>query len=519
MKRIVLPLAALALGFLATPIASQPALAGKHVALVVGNSAYQHAAPLANPARDAKAIAAMFQKSGFEVVTVEPDAGIVEFKRAVRQFEDAAADSDIAVVYYSGHGIDVQGSNYLIPVDAKLANDRDAEDEAVSLERIVESVDGAKELRIVILDACRDKPFQMAGKHEAHAQALRGSDAGLSAAEPTTINTLIAYAAKPGSIAEDGNGEHSPFTVALLDNLFVPGLDIRLAFGRVRDEVLKNTSNKQEPFVYGSLGGGNISIVDLTSQNAEVGGDERDYDLVERIGTARAWQVFVNQHPTGPFADRARVQIAKLTVADAATAVPAPDAAQIAVAAAEPAKPAEPSAESAPPAAAVATQAAKSPPEAPQALPPAATPAKEQVAAIEPANPAPDVTGRDRLRVAQQELSRLGCYSGAADGAPGTQTTAAIQGYENARGAKTAGNVEVTDAFVAELKKQSSRVCPLTCPAGKTAQGDQCVVIAQKQPQPAARPEAQASAAAPRAPLLKQTSASNAGRVGIGIGF
>ena len=519
MKRIVLPLAALALGFLATPMASQPALAGKHVALVVGNSAYQHAAPLANPARDAKAIAAMFQKSGFEVVTVEPDAGIVEFKRAVRQFEDAAADSDIAVVYYSGHGIDVQGSNYLIPVDAKLANDRDAEDEAVSLERIVESVDGAKELRIVILDACRDKPFQMAGKHEAHAQALRGSDAGLSAAEPTTINTLIAYAAKPGSIAEDGNGEHSPFTVALLDNLFVPGLDIRLAFGRVRDEVLKNTSNKQEPFVYGSLGGGNISIVDLTSQNAEVGGDERDYDLVERIGTARAWQVFVNQHPTGPFADRARAQIAKLTVATRRLRhrrrmlLKLPSL--------------QPSQRNrlsrrlkvAPPAAAVATQAAKSPPEAPQALPPAATPAKEQVAAIEPANPAPDVTGRDRLRVAQQELSRLGCYSGAADGAPGTQTTAAIQGYENARGTKTAGNVEVTDAFVAELKKQSSRVCPLTCPAGKTAQGDQCVVIAQKQPQPAARPEAQASAAAPRAPLLKQTSASNAGRVGIGIGF
>ena len=333
MKRIVLSLAAMALGFLAAPLVSQPAFAGRHVALVVGNSAYQYAAPLANPARDAKAIAAKFQKSGFEVVTVEPDAGIVEFKRAVRQFEDAAADSDIAVVYYSGHGIDVQGSNYLIPVDAKLANDRDAEDEAVSLERIVESVDGAKELRIVILDACRDKPFQMAGKHEQHSQALRGTDSGLSAAEPTTINTLIAYAAKPGSIAEDGKGEHSPFTVALLDNLFVPGLDIRLAFGRVRDEVLKNTSNKQEPFVYGSLGGGNISIVDLTSQNAEVGGDERDYDLVERIGSARAWQVFVNQHPTGPFADRARAQIAKLTVADAAPAAPL-NAAPTAVAAA-----------------------------------------------------------------------------------------------------------------------------------------------------------------------------------------
>jgi hypothetical protein len=359
----------------------------------------------------------------------------------------------------------------------------------------------------------------MGAKHEDRTPALRASGSGLSPAEPTAIDTLIAYAAKPGSTAEDGSGDHSPFTVALLDNLFVPGLDVRLAFGRVRDEVLKNTSNKQEPFVYGSLGGGNISIVALSSQNAEVGGDERDYHLVERIGSARAWQVFVNQHPTGPFADLARAQIAKLTVADTAPVSPAPDAAQTAVAASEPAKPAEPPVETATKVAAVATEAAKPPPEIPQASPPAAAPPKEQVTAIEPASPVPDVNTRDQVRLAQQELSRLGCYSGAADGALGAQTTAAIQGYENTRGAKTAGNGEVTDAFVAELKKQSSRVCPLTCPAGKTAQGDQCVVIAQKQPPPAARPETQASAAAPRAPLLKQQSASSAGRVGIGIGF
>ena len=516
MRSAVLSIAALALAILCSPIAMNSALAGKRVALVVGNSAYQHAPTLANPAKDARAVADMFRKSGFDVVSAEIDVGIVAFKRAVRKFEDAAADSDIAVVYYSGHGLDIQGANYLIPVDAALTSDRDAEDEAISLERIVEAVDGAKQLRIVILDACRDKPFQMGAKHEDRTQALRTSDSGLSPAEPTTIDTLIAYAAKPGSTAEDGAGDHSPFTVAVLDNLFVPGLDVRLAFGRIRDEVLKNTSNKQEPFVYGSLGGGNISIVAVTSQNAEVGGDERDYRLVERIGSARAWQVFVNQHPTGPFADLARVQLAKLTVADATPASPAPEAVQTAVAASEPAKPTEPPAKSAPPAAAVASEAAK-PPEAPQAPPPAAAPPKEQVASIEPTNPAPDVNNRDRVRVAQQELSRLGCYSGAADGALGAQTTAAIQGYENARGAKVAGTVEVSDAFVAELKKQSSRVCPLACPAGKTAQGDQCVVIAQKQP--AARPEAQAGVAAPRAPLLKQTSASNAGRIGIGIGF
>ncbi len=443
MRRIVLSIAALALGILFSPIAMHSALAEKRVALVIGNSAYQHAPTLANPAKDAKAVADMFQKSGFDVVTAEIDVGIVEFKRAVRKFEDAAADSDIAVVYYSGHGLDIQGANYLVPVDAALTSDRDAEDEAISLERVVESVNGAKMLRIVILDACRNKPFQLGAKHEDRTQALRSSDAGLSPAEPTAIDTLIAYAAKPGSTAEDGAGDHSPFTVALLDNLFVPGLDVRLAFGRIRDEVLKNTTNKQEPFVYGSLGGGNISIVAVTSQNAEVGGDERDYHLVERIGSARAWQVFVNQHPTGPFADLARAQIAKLTVADAAPAPPAADAAQTAVAASAPANPAEPPAESAPQAAAVATDAAKPAPEVPQASAPAAAPPKEQVAAVEPATPAPDANTRDRVRLAQQELSRVGCYGGTADGALGAQTMAAIQGYENARGAKSAGNVEV----------------------------------------------------------------------------
>src|SRR5208282_5275544 len=136
-------------------------------------------------------------------------------------------------------------------VDAKLASDRDADDEAIPLDRLVESVDGAKKLRVIILDACRDNPFSRTMKQQR--VAMRGITAGLSAVEPSGINTLIAYAAKAGSSAEDGNADHSPFATALMDNLFVPGLDVRLAFGRVRDEVLKKTGNEQEPFVYGSL--------------------------------------------------------------------------------------------------------------------------------------------------------------------------------------------------------------------------------------------------------------------------
>ena len=134
------------------------AQADKRVALVIGNSAYENAPTLPNPARDARAMAAKFQSAGYDVTTAY-DMGNLDLKRAIRRFEDAAGDADIAVVYFAGHGIEIHGVNYVIPVDAKLTSDRDAEDEAVTLDRLAQSIDGAKRLRLVILDACRDNPF------------------------------------------------------------------------------------------------------------------------------------------------------------------------------------------------------------------------------------------------------------------------------------------------------------------------------------------------------------------------
>jgi uncharacterized caspase-like protein len=293
---------------------------GKRVALVVGNSAYQHAPALSNPARDASAMAAMFQKSGFAVLTAQNDVGNLQFKRTIRQFEDAAADADIAVIYYAGHGIDIHGVNYLIPVDAKLASDRDADDEAVTLDRLIEAADGAKRLRLVILDACRDNPFIRRMKRQRI--QTRGLTAGLSKVEPTGANTLIAFGAKVGTPAEDADADHSPFTAALLDNLFVPGLDVRLALGRVRDEVLTKTNNRQEPYVYGSLGGASISVApspdpqrDSLAARAVSVGEKGDYELVEKIGTKGAWEIFLAQHPRGFYAELARQQLARLGTA------------------------------------------------------------------------------------------------------------------------------------------------------------------------------------------------------------
>lgn len=322
-KRLCSLVAMIGIAVLSAVIAPGAALADKRVALVVGNSAYQSVPKLPNPSADANAVARMFRDAGFDSVDVLINVGNLEFKRAIRKFENVADQADIAVVYYAGHGLEIGGNNYLIPVDARLASDRDADDEAIPLERLVSSADGAKRLRLVILDACRDNPFVGTMRRERSRHATRGVTGGLGKVEPTSTDTLIAYAAKAGSTADDGDGEHSPFTTAILRDLPVPGLDVRLAFGRVRDEVLKATRNRQEPFVYGSLGGGNVSLVPapVRPQEAPVSDVKADFELVQKIGTTRAWEVFLGTHPTGFYADLARAQIEQL---NKAVAVPPP---------------------------------------------------------------------------------------------------------------------------------------------------------------------------------------------------
>jgi len=313
LKRLVSLVAAIGGFFLAMAFADA-ARAEKRVALIVGNSTYQTVPQLANPSRDATAVAKMFRDAGFDNVDVQLNLGNLDMKRAIRRFEATADQADIAVVYYAGHGIEIGGVNYLIPVDARLASDRDADDEAIPLERLVSSADGARRLRLIVLDACRDNPFVRVMRRE-RKMANRAVTAGLGKVEPTSTDTLIAYAAKAGSTADDGEGMHSPFTTAVLKNLPVPGLDVRLAFGRVRDEVLRSTASRQEPFVYGSLGGGNIAIVPAPAvvREAPVTDVKADYELVQAIGTKRAWEVFLGTHPTGFYADLARAQIEQLS--------------------------------------------------------------------------------------------------------------------------------------------------------------------------------------------------------------
>jgi uncharacterized caspase-like protein len=294
---------------------SYGALADKRVALVIGNSAYQNVPSLPNPINDATAIAELLRSAGFDVVDSRADLGIAVIRRAIREFADVARDADIAVVYYAGHGIEVDGTNYLIPVDAILQRDTDVEDEAISMDRLLRILEPVKRLRLIILDACRENPFTRSMKRTIASRAI---GRGLAKVEVVNSDTLIAFSAKAGSTALDGDGKNSPFTTALLNHLATPGLDLRIAFGQVRDDVLKATANKQEPFVYGSLGGGTVSLVPApVDLNAEA---RRDYELFERGATINTWDVFLNLYPNGPYADLARAQRTKLIAAEKARA-------------------------------------------------------------------------------------------------------------------------------------------------------------------------------------------------------
>jgi hypothetical protein len=519
MSRLVVAAVALALSLLGSLFCNDAALAERRVALVIGNAAYQHVPALSNPAKDARAIAAMFQKAGFDVVDTQYDAGDLQLKRAIRQFEDTAADADIAVVYYAGLGIGIGGANYLIPVDAKLETDRDADGEAVSLQRLADAVGKAKRLRLVIVDACRDNPFARTIKQQAGAP--RQISPALDAPDPKP-NTLIAYAATPESEAEDCNADSSPFTVALR-YLFVRGLDIRLAFGRVREEVVRKTGN-QEPYVYGSLRrGGNTAIVPSPFQpEVDLQGEKSDYSLVEKVDTARAWQVFLVQHPTGFFSDDARQ---RLRLAEA-----------------NPAAPEQRPAIRVPSANDEQEAACRSEEDRLRSLQAEGSSAIDDlktleqnltcerlrplvIAALDRANPVPNVDTPEQVRSAQGQLIRLGCFAGSADGRLDAATIAALLLYLDKQGINPSGDVHITDDLIAELTKQSARVCPLVCPPGKVANRGQCIDSTKGKPTVARpsgnRPTPQPSQPNPPPRAAEQKPAGGGARIGVtpGVGF
>jgi hypothetical protein len=224
------------------------AWAEQRVALVIGNGNYRKVPALPNPSNDAIEIGASLTRLGFSASRLT-DATATEMRKGLIDFGRAAQGSEMAIIYYAGHGMEVGGENWLIPVDAALLSDTDAEQEAVSLRGAMLQAGKASKLGLVILDACRNNPFMAKMQRSSLTRAVTR---GLVSVEPTD-NLLVAYAAKDGTVANDGDDKHSPFTAALLHNLETPGLEINFLFRNVRDEVMASTNRQQQPFVYGSL--------------------------------------------------------------------------------------------------------------------------------------------------------------------------------------------------------------------------------------------------------------------------
>ena len=231
--------------FFAVTLLTGSAYAAERVALLIGNAKYQHATTLKNSAGDAEAMAAALRAAGF-AVTVAIDAPRDKMLRTLRDFGKEAETADWAVVFFAGHGLEINGVTYLVPIDAKLETDRDVDYEAVTLQSALTAV-APKKFRLIIYDAARDNPFARTMSRETRPRP-GAVDIGIS-----DTSTLIAYATRAGGVALEGEGGNSPFTEAIIKNISTPGLDISVLFRRVRDDVMKATGRRQEPSTYGSL--------------------------------------------------------------------------------------------------------------------------------------------------------------------------------------------------------------------------------------------------------------------------
>ncbi len=229
-----------------------PALAEKRVALVIGNAAYQHAPALANPKHDAEGMAEALRALDFEVLLgVDLDKPGIE--RLLQVFAEKLDRADVALVFYAGHGLQVNGRNYLVPVNGKLDRESDLLFQAVPLDTLQTLLEQGQRTNILILDACRDNPL---ARNLARSMGTRSAAIGRGLGESRAgIGTLIVYATQPGNVALDGQGRNSPFTEAMLKHLRTPGLEVRQVLTRVRAAVIETTKGKQVPWDSSSLTG------------------------------------------------------------------------------------------------------------------------------------------------------------------------------------------------------------------------------------------------------------------------
>ena len=295
--------------------------APRRVALLIGNGAYAHAGSLKNPVNDAALVAGALKTAGFEIVPADPNLGIASFRGALRRFRSSAVGARVALIYYAGHGIEARGKNWLIPTDATLQQDADLDYEAIDLDLVLSATEGA-DMRVVVLDACRNNPFGHAWK-----RTQRAVGQGLGAVDVDDV--LVIYSAGPGQTASDGRGGNSPFAEALARRLPQPGLPIQLLGGLVRDDVLRATGSQQRPFISASITGEPFMLVPGVAPAGPVsqaaaavaaGAPAPDPRSMEMMfwqsassgNDAGQLRAYLERYPNGSFAELAKAKIATL---------------------------------------------------------------------------------------------------------------------------------------------------------------------------------------------------------------
>ena len=303
------------------PLSPSPAYASNRVALLIGNSDYPQS-PLRNPVNDVRAMAKILERLGFDVIRVE-NGSRLEMEQSIIEFTGRLGEDASGLFYYAGHGVQVKGHNYLIPVDAKLDSEREVRVEALDVDTVLSELEYAgNRLNIVILDACRNNPFE---------RRFRGRSRGLAAVDAAR-GTLIAYATAPGSVAADGDGSNGLYTEELLRALNRPGLKVEEVFKQVRINVSKRTNSKQIPWESSSLTGEFIfnpsAARAKTATAGEIKTTAQSYELlfwetIRESDNRGVFRAYLNQYPKGFFATLAKIKLEELESMEAAVKAPA----------------------------------------------------------------------------------------------------------------------------------------------------------------------------------------------------
>ena len=279
----------------------------KRLALVIGNSAYRRLRPLRNPINDAKAVAAALRRAGFEVALLE-NTSQKKIKRAVVSFERRLNQGGVGLFYYAGHGVQVGGNNYLVPLDAEIDAEEHVDIEAVGLNYVLSRMAAARNrLNIVILDACRNNPFE--GR-------FRDVSRGLAPAK-APVGTYVVYATAEGDVAADGDGQNSLFSGALVKALDRRNVKLEDMFKRVRTDVLAATSGKQVPWTSSSVTGDFYFHLPKAGPQGVAGSSnaaEIEYwSSIKNSTNPKSFEAYLADYPNGRYARLARIKLEELS--------------------------------------------------------------------------------------------------------------------------------------------------------------------------------------------------------------